>query len=97
MDETTAKLVDLLAASKSRAISFDLEIGTDALKYSAWCSALATAGIGLVLSSWDKIAPAGKWHRPGLGLLAVTVPLLVSVAIGASIGNLTTVFPVSVR
>ena len=84
MNESQEKIVELVAEAQVSAISFDLEIATDNLKYSTWCTAIATAGLGLAITSWEKLVrpgTSGTWVV--LALLAVSIPLITSVAIGA--------------
>ena len=79
------RLVDLATEGAVKAIQFDLDVESDRLKYSAWCSALATAGLALVLSNADKLLPTSPAPavRTLSSVLVIAIPLIASAALGA--------------
>jgi hypothetical protein len=67
-------------------LSSDADYAESKIKYSAWISALATAGFGLMLFSHDKL-PTQSWlsHQPKLvGTLFVSTCVLFLFAIASS-------------
>jgi hypothetical protein len=57
LEQTSIRLIEALTDAKLRAISFDLEIQADKLKYSGWLSALATAGLAVLITDFGKVTP----------------------------------------
>ena len=81
LQQSSIRLIESVTDGKVRAISFDLEIQIDKLKYSNWLSALATAGIALLVTNFDKVTPT--WAV--LGALAVIGPITAALSLTASL------------
>lgn len=81
LEQASIRLIEALTDGKLRAISFDLEIEVDKLKYSGWLSALATAGIALLITNFEKvILPISA-----LGAFAIAGPISAALSLAASL------------
>ena len=81
LEQSSIRLIDALTDGKVRAISFDLEIQIDKLRYSGWLSALATAGMALLITNFEKVSPS----FPMLGAFAVAGPISAALSLTASL------------
>jgi hypothetical protein len=55
LDESVKLLIQEASENKVRAYIFDNEISSDALKYSSWITAAATAGLGIIVTRFGDI------------------------------------------
>lgn len=81
LEQSSIRLIEALTDGKLRAISFDLEIQVDKLKYSGWLSALATAGMALLITHFEKVTPS----LSALGALAIAGPISAALSLTASL------------
>ncbi len=81
LEQSSIRLIEALTDGKLRAISFDLEIQVDKLKYSGWLSALATAGFALLITNFEKVTP----HLPMLGAFAIAGPISAALSLTVSL------------
>jgi hypothetical protein len=76
-----ANLLDAVTDAKIRAISWDLEIGLDNLKYITWIGTIATAGIGFLITNFEKVTPK---YSP-ISQLGIFLPISSALILMASI------------
>lgn len=85
LSTSLARAIESATDGKIKAITYDIEVDADNLKYSSWLSALATGGLALIITNFDKLLSPylAKIAPPPIGPIAAGISLAGAIAAGA--------------